>query len=178
MPLARSRRGPHELDSDGEPGVRMIKTREARPGDLITLVALFREVQSFHREGDPSRYSAPDNQAALAFFEQVFAKGDIEVWIAEDGAPLGYASLMIENRPRTPFSPGGRLAYVGELVVHAAHRRQGVGRTLMEMLERRARELGCERVVLDVAAFNSGARAFYSALGYADERVRMVRMMD
>jgi len=63
-------------------------------------------------------------------------------------------------------------AHLNLFAVDRAHQRQGLGRRLLEWLERPARVAGLDRIVLEVRADNAGARAFYERLGYrALERI-------
>jgi GNAT superfamily N-acetyltransferase len=65
-------------------------------------------------------------------------------------------------------------AYVGELVVAEPAQGRGVGRALMAAAEEWAREGGHRRLTIETAA-NDGARAFYAAIGYAEEEVVLSR---
>jgi len=70
-------------------------------------------------------------------------------------------------------TPGVLLGeYLKLLVVEPAYRKRGVGRRLMEELERRA-FLNAPNVYLCVSDFNRDARAFYARLGY--EEVGLLR---
>jgi ribosomal protein S18 acetylase RimI-like enzyme len=60
----------------------------------------------------------------------------------------------------------GRRGLVYHLAVAASHRRQGVGRQLMEEVERRLRSKGCLKMYLMVARDNPGALDFYQRLGW------------
>lgn len=50
--------------------------------------------------------------------------------------------------------------------VRPSHRRQGVGRLLLEWLERVARDAGIRRIQLECRRDNSAARNFYAEHGY------------
>jgi GNAT superfamily N-acetyltransferase len=52
------------------------------------------------------------------------------------------------------------------LVVDQRFRRAGVGARLTEAVEVKARERGCEQLVLSSAHRRADAHAFYEALGY------------
>jgi N-acetylglutamate synthase-like GNAT family acetyltransferase len=58
-------------------------------------------------------------------------------------------------------------ALVLHVRVHPARRRVGIGRRLMDALESRAAELGCEELFLDIASNQPEAVAFYRSIGYA-----------
>ena len=63
---------------------------------------------------------------------------------------------------------GDDAAHLNLLAVELGHRRRGVGRQLVAWLEDTARVAGTFAIRLEVRATNSGARAFYSALGYRE----------
>jgi ribosomal protein S18 acetylase RimI-like enzyme len=60
--------------------------------------------------------------------------------------------------------------YVASLAVRAADRKQGLGRLMMQEAERTASAWGYREMMLEVAACNEAAAAFYTRLGY--RRVR------
>jgi GNAT superfamily N-acetyltransferase len=76
---------------------------------------------------------------------------------------------VISVRSSTHFT-GERDGYIGELVVADRASRRGIGRALIAAADAWARDL-----TLHTGAFNSNARAFYAALGFADEEVRLTR---
>ena len=59
------------------------------------------------------------------------------------------------------------LINVHDLAVLPAHRGQGVGRRLLEAVERKARDLRCCKLTLEVAEHNGNARRIYGAAGFA-----------
>ena len=58
------------------------------------------------------------------------------------------------------------LINIHDLAVLPAHRGQGVGRRLLEAVERKARELGCCKLTLEVAEHNDRARRIYRETGF------------
>lgn len=59
------------------------------------------------------------------------------------------------------------LVNIHDYYVRAEHRGMGIGRRLMEAIERHARELGCCKLTLEVQENNRRARALYEAAGFA-----------
>ena len=57
-------------------------------------------------------------------------------------------------------------AHLDLLAVHPEHRREGLGRRLVEWLEKVALVAGISAVFLEVRESNYGAQAFYERLGY------------
>ena len=99
------------------------------------------------------------------------AAGDGTVLVAVDGgAVLGVLSV----RPAQHFT-GERDGYIGELAVDDAAAWRGVGRALVDAADAWARAAGLENLTLHTGASNTGARAFYATLGFAEEEVRLTR---
>ncbi len=67
--------------------------------------------------------------------------------------------------------------YVGELVTAPSLERRGIGRRLMAAAEQWATDRGLALLTLETGAANHAARAFYSALGYVDEDVRLTKRL-
>ncbi len=63
----------------------------------------------------------------------------------------------------------GFRGWVYHLAVAPEERRNGYGAAMMREAEARLEALGCPKVNLQIRATNTGAVAFYRALGYADE---------
>jgi ribosomal protein S18 acetylase RimI-like enzyme len=57
-------------------------------------------------------------------------------------------------------------AVVENVVVAEAHRRQGIGRALMQAAMGQARQAGCYKVQLTSGKHRDGAHAFYRSLGF------------
>jgi ribosomal-protein-alanine N-acetyltransferase len=62
---------------------------------------------------------------------------------------------------------GDEVAHLNLLAVAPQHRRQGLGRQLMDWLTATAIEAGIFRINLELRTQNGQARAFYESLGYA-----------
>jgi len=93
------------------------------------------------------------------------------VFVAEeDGDVVGFVTAST----RRHFA-GDLDAYVGELVVDRRAEGRGVGRMLMAAAEEWGRTQGFAYITLDTGAANAHARAFYRALGYEEEDVKLTK---
>jgi GNAT superfamily N-acetyltransferase len=99
---------------------------------------------------------------------------DSAVLVAEDGAGacVGFVTIQRETR-----WTGEEQAYVPELVVAEAAEGKGVGRALVAEVEAWAREQGLHMIELDTGIRNSHSRAFYARLGFAEESVKLVKVL-
>lgn len=91
--------------------------------------------------------------------ERAAQAGELYLACDEDGRALGAMKVVLRG-----FC--GLYPYLGLIGVHADSRGKGVGRFLMEELERLSLESGAKRVTLMVSDFNEGGQRFYERLGY------------
>lgn len=95
------------------------------------------------------------------------------VFVAEDG---GEVVGFVTTSTRRHFA-GDLDAYVGELVVDRPAEGRGIGRMLMTAAEDWARRQGLAYISLDTGAANAHARAFYRALGYEEEDIKLTKSL-
>jgi ribosomal protein S18 acetylase RimI-like enzyme len=81
------------------------------------------------------------------------------VWNAPGGAVAGTVQLDVDTLPNQPHR-----ATVSKLLVHSSARRRGIGRALMEALERAAAHAGRWLLTLDTAT--ADAERLYERLGW------------
>jgi GNAT superfamily N-acetyltransferase len=78
-----------------------------------------------------------------------------------------------ESIGRLFFAERSTGIWLYEIEIEESVRGRGLGRAAMLAFEQRARELGAERVTLNVFGGNEVARSLYRSLGYAEESVHM-----
>jgi len=89
-----------------------------------------------------------------------------------DGGIVGFVTALERRR-----WSGVTDACVGELVVEAAMEGRGIGRALIEVVRDWARRRGLGAITLETGAANARARAFYAALGFEEEDVRLTQVL-
>ncbi len=145
----------------------MIKVRRAVPGDAPGLVALAEAVgreegrwilatESWRSVADERRY-----------LKTVQRHPDAAVFVAEDDGRL-VARLSLS---RDPHPASRHVADLG-LMVDAAHRRRGIGRTLLEEAVIWARAAGIRKLELHVFPWNEPALRLYESFGFEREGYR------
>jgi len=78
-----------------------------------------------------------------------------------NGALIGFAIMHYHSDT----------AHLLLLAVNPAYRRRGIGRRMVEWLEKSARVAGIAHVQLEVRARNKTTRQFYRALGYRETQI-------
>ena len=96
---------------------------------------------------------------------------------AEGGAVLGYLIAKVTFTGTDPHIKRMKTFYVDDLCVSPEHTRTGVGTALFNEARRRAKELGCERIDLNVWSFNEGAIRFYEKMGLSVYRMHMEELL-
>lgn len=126
----------------------------------------------------------PESSLALARLADAPVIAQLSHTLIETGLPWSWVPQRVAASMRQPET-NALVARAGERImgfgimrygVEAAHldlfavdrawQGQGLGRRLLEWLERPARVAGLARILLEVRADNAGARAFYERLGY------------
>lgn len=145
----------------------MIEIRPARADDAATLVELGTAIGA--EEGAWLLTSAGWRSVAeeRRYLRALKRYPDAAVYVAEDdGALVGRLSLA-----RDPHPASHHVADLG-LMVAASHRRQGVGRMLLEQAVAWAREAGVTKLELHVFPWNEPAIRLYESFGFEREGVR------
>lgn len=127
-------------------GADRVAIRAAGPADLAILQAI--ETASFTQDRLSPRAMARHLRSETA-----------DVLLATLGSePAGYALLLYRST--------STLARLYSIATSPAARGRGVGRRLMDALERAAKKRGCDRLRLEVREKNRPAIALYESLGY------------
>jgi ribosomal protein S18 acetylase RimI-like enzyme len=135
--------------------------------------ALLPMMKDFYaEEGYP--FDLETARGALLPLLQDESKG--RVWVIRDGAaPVGYAVLALG----WSLEYRGRDAFVDEIYVVPSHRRRGLGRRALEIVDEACREIGVRALHLEVEKDNDRARELYRAQGFVDhDRVLMSKRFD
>ena len=145
-----------------------MRIRRAEPRDADALVRLGADVGA-----EPGGWlitlgawrSAADERRYLKAIRR-YPHAAVYVAEADDGRVVGRLSLARDQHPAS-----SHVADLG-LMVARTHRRQGVGRALLEQAVAWAREVGVRKLELHVFPHNEPAIALYESLGFQREGYR------
>ncbi len=119
----------------------------AKVGDAQAIANMSRELIEY---GLPWRWTAPRVAASIRAPQTNVVVARI------DGRVVGFAIMKY----------GERVAHLNLFAVAPEYRRAGVGRQLLQWLEKCAAVAGNVAIALEVRATNSGAQRFYESMGY------------
>ncbi len=141
-----------------------MKLREAREDDATAFAELLGEL------GYPT--DAADLPLRL---ERLAAEAGAGVIVAAGPAdePVGVLAYG-EFQPLERPAPTCRIL---SLVVSSRHRREGIAAALLDAVEKRARERGCDRLEVTTQPKRAAALALYLDAGYEEKPRRLLRML-
>ena len=128
-----------------------MKIRTYRPSDEAAVIALWEECGLIRSWNDPRK----DIARKLAVQPELFLVGTLEDRVVAT-TMAGY---------------DGHRGWVYYFAVAPPCRKRGLGRTLMQEVERLLTERGCPKLNLQVRTSNAGVAEFYRRLGYAQDDV-------
>jgi ribosomal protein S18 acetylase RimI-like enzyme len=154
-----------------------VSIRPATHADLPAIGRLGALLVQTHHDFDPQRFipAAPRTaQSYAAFVGSQLSDSNVVVLVAERGGDvLGYTYAGIEGTDY--MSLRGPAGVLHDIVVDAAHRGQGVGRSLLEATVSALEGLGAPRVVLSTAARNEAAQRLFAGAGFRRTMIEMTR---
>lgn len=119
---------------------------------------------------ESARYSNHDNDS----FHKVLNNPSNFILIAEDGGVItGFLTFSVRDVIRYPK----QIAEVDELFVLEEYRKHGVGKQLMEQMEKKAKELNCHKIFIESATEREAAHKFYESLGYKNNGYHFVKKL-
>lgn len=158
--------------SRGNPELRLrervqtstVSIREATSEDLEAITHLRLAFLAAHRRADAAIFSPEFLHQTRDFLRRHIDSGSIRSWLADaDGEHIGAVSMLILDLAPRPEDRSGREGYIINMYVDPGHRRQGIGRSLLERCLADASELRLRRLLLYTT---DDGRPLYTELGF------------
>jgi ribosomal protein S18 acetylase RimI-like enzyme len=147
----------------------MLRIEAHQSADLPLVASFVAAIQEHERASVPGLKPGAEIAAGYAeMIERSVRRNNGVILMARRGAEtVGFAAAWIETDPDPCLEEAERRhAYVSDIYVVEAARRQGVGHRLLAALEAEMRKRGCRRIRLCAKATNAVALACYEAAGY------------
>lgn len=154
--------------------------RPATPTDLTAIGQLGALLVRMHHDLDPQRFipATPQTERAFgSFLGTQLDEPNIIILVAErDGEVLGYTYAGVEGNDY--MSLRGPAGVLYDIVVDPGHRRQGVGRMLLDETLDAFKARGAPRVVLSTAERNDSAQRLFERAGFRRTMIEMTRELN
>lgn len=146
----------------------------------MTAVGIFgARLLALHHEIDPKRFvggSAKTPETYSRYLGEKLSENNSVILVAsEEGMIAGYVWGGIEGSDYMALR--GPAGVVYDLFVDDAHRRQGVGRNLLEAAVQWLKEHGAQQVLLSTAYKNDDAQRLFVSAGFRSTMVELTRDM-
>ncbi len=142
--------------------------RRAEIKDIPRLEEILYQVHDVHARVRPDLFIPGKKKYTAEELEALIGSEDTIIFVCTDdtGLIMGYAFCMDKTYPGNHSTNPDKMLYIDDLCVDEKFRGKHVGRILCEYVKEYAKEKGYQRITLNVWEFNTGARAFYDALGF------------
>jgi GNAT superfamily N-acetyltransferase len=157
----------------------VIEIRPVTLDDLEVLIDIYLDTATHHAAIDPEVFRVPSRaDAGERLRRRIEARGPTAEYVAAivDGRMAGSASVDVAGS----LHPMMRTVVTAECGVSVldGFRGRGIGRALIDHVERWAAKHGVERMILTVAEGNDGAIRLYRELGYRDYDHLMLKRLE
>jgi GNAT superfamily N-acetyltransferase len=142
----------------------LIRTRPAREDEVARVVELWRELMEYHVRLDPRFRTREGAAATFESFARHNSQQEAAILLVAEiaGDVVGYCMAAESELP--PLFDIGPIAEIYDLAVTERHRRQGIGRRLVEAVCAWARDRSLSRIELRASVRNPAALAFWRSL--------------
>lgn len=150
--------------------------RDATESDLSFLAKGMVRLQNSHVDAFPDVYKTFSESEAIVHLTELLSRQEFHVRVLIHANEVaGHAVLAVESTPASMFKHAQRYGHLIQIEVDPEFRHLGVGRLLVADVDEIAGNLGLDRILLDVWAFNDSARSFFASCGYNAFGSRLVR---
>jgi ribosomal protein S18 acetylase RimI-like enzyme len=157
-----------------------MRIRGAVPADIPAVGRLGALLVRTHHDLDPDRFIAatPGTEKAYgSFLGTQLDEPNIVILVAEqDGEVIGYTYAGVEGNDYMALR--GPAGVLHDIVVDPAHRRNGVGRMLLDATLGALKARGAPRVVLSTAEKNDSAQRLFDRAGFRRTMIEMTRELN
>ena len=167
-----------EQSSSAQPSAAPAATiRRAARADLPALGLLGALLVRTHHDFDPRRFMAatPGTEHGYAgYLGAEIENSDAVILVAErNGEVIGYTYAGVEGYDYMALRGPAGVLY--DIVVDPTHRRQGVGRALLDATLEALEAKGAPRAVLSAAERNEPAQRLFAPAGFRRTMIEMTR---
>ncbi len=138
------------------------------------------ELQEYIAEIDKEKYNILTNEYREKYLKKTMDevnKYEGKIFLAiENEKVIGLIVGLINNEEESTYDfKAPKRGRVTELVVSKECRSNGIGKQLLDKMEKYFKEVGCKGVLIDVFAYNENAQKFYYKNGYFNRNIEVMK---
>ncbi len=156
-----------------------IKIRPATEKDFIGVTKLYRESFKLHHKAHPRIFNpAPQFPLSRGSFLNILEDENELMMVAEkEKVIVGFINASIEKDGRDRWQKAYHRVSIDDICVNQPERRSGIGRQLMQSIEKWAVKKGIKELTVITFNFNKIATKFYANLGYVPITTRVSKYL-
>ena len=157
-----------------------IQIREYQEGDRPFITKCLEDLHDYITDIDPDKRLRRQPEFGQVFTDELLLfvkKGNGKIYIAVDGDVLiGFSGGAIDKKSKKDLLEvkPSKVGVISDVVVEEKYRGRGIGKMLIEKLEKYFKSQDCDTIWLSVIAFNP-AHDMYLKLGYRDREIGMLK---
>lgn len=138
------------------------------------------ELQEHIVKIDKEKYNILTDDYREKYFEKTMSevyKFEGKIFLAiEDEQAIGLIVGLINNEEENTYDfSAPKRGRVTELIVSKESRSKGVGKQLLNEMEKYFKKVGCLGILIDVFAYNTDAQKFYYKNGYFNRNIEVMK---
>ncbi len=153
--------------------------RYASAGDIDGIMKLLYQVAEVHHRGRPDLFKGGCTKYGPEELKKIIEDKNTPVFVAADGDGniLGHAFCVLKRTAETHVLEDRLTMYIDDICVDENHRGKHIGTSLCRKALEAAKEAGCYNVTLNVWSLNAPAMEFYKAVGFAEQKITMEKIL-
>lgn len=150
-----------------------MEIRKIRNEDKKEVINLLMQMQELHCKNRPDIFKNITKKEAEKEIEEVMGNKEREIIVAvnEKNEICGLVIFKIKEIKDKSNLKDAKILHIGKIGVDEKYRRKGIGKLMMEEINKIAKKLKCDRIELDCWSFNEGAIGFYKSQGMKIQRL-------
>lgn len=151
--------------------------REITEEDFEGIKKLVFQVHKLHLKNRPDIYNDIDPFDRKNFEFIMHNDNTLALVCEREIEVIGFCVVTLRNPSENHLLKARNVAFVEDLCVDEQCRKMGVGKALMEEMERQAKAKGADAMELTVWSFNDNAVKFYENLGMSHRSITMEKQL-
>jgi ribosomal protein S18 acetylase RimI-like enzyme len=148
--------------------------RDAKIQDTASLNELFTEELEYHAKLLPLMFNVPKTLIDESWLDSIINNENEHLAVIEtENEIVGAILYKIKTNPNDIIFNKRRYGYVQEMIVKEPHRRQGIGKRLMDHAIEELKGLGISEIELNIWENNEIGIKFYEKYGFSTVQRRM-----
>jgi ribosomal protein S18 acetylase RimI-like enzyme len=154
-----------------------MKIRPYNETDKNSAIQLIKELQDYERRLE-SKIWLSGNNVAENYFDQLLKNSEQQIFLAvENDKIAGFCAIQIKHENDITY-PIADYAYISDIIVAEAYRKQGFAKELLHAAEEYARKQGIKFIMATALHDNELSKAFFMNNGFRNYEIEFLKELE